>query len=159
MKSRAITVLLVLFCALVNLGAEPKSKFKYDFETPQGAILCLEAAYRSGNMERILECKDFRLEAVYLLKHGLKKEEYIQDEEIMNELEETLKLAFMAEIKDNGIPDFTGISENNFGEIKIIDETYVVVEEEFTYSDGDKSKQLLVVGKSAKGWRMVSPKE
>jgi hypothetical protein len=47
---------------------ENRGDFERNFDTPQGAVLCLEDAYRSKDIEKIVSCKDFRLEAIYMLK-------------------------------------------------------------------------------------------
>lgn len=42
-------------------------RFEADFDTPEGAILCLEDAYRRRNIESAVACKDFMIEGILML--------------------------------------------------------------------------------------------
>lgn len=138
---------------------ENKDNFKKNFDTPQGAVLCLEDAFKSKDIRKILSCKDFKLEAIYMLKYEMENmdKNSIADEEIINNLAETLELAFINEMKAS-IPDFDDVVKSEFPRMKVIDEKFVILEEVCTYNDGGQSKQKLIVGKNDSGWRMMSPK-
>ena len=58
-----LIILLIVTCNESGwVILENKSDFEKNFDTPQGTVLCLEDAYRSKDIERIVSCKDFRLE-------------------------------------------------------------------------------------------------
>ena len=152
-------IFLVIIFGLINITvfASSSKEFKTDFTTPQGAVLCLEDAYRSKNIEKILLCKDFELEAIYMLKYQLKNSNFESDRKLVEDLAETLRLSFIKEIKKYGVLEFGDVVKSEFKKVKTIDTMFVIVTEVCTYTDGGKSVQELVVGKSKDGWRMLIP--
>lgn len=138
---------------------ENKSDFERNFDTPQGAVLCLEDAFRSKDIEKIMRCKDFRLEAIYMLRYdmGSEGEDLMNDEEIIDAQAEVLALAFKGEMQVS-IPNFDNAVKSEFPRMKVIDEQFIILEEVCTWSDGGQSRQSIVVGKGDSGWRMMFPK-
>lgn len=133
---------------------EPKA----DFTTPEGAILKLEEAYRSKDIEAAVAAKDFVSEARVMLSRlnkGMDK-----DAEVLKETAEVLELSFRAEMKKSGFPDFTGLKSRFPSKEKLKDfEGIVAVTEVCTFPDGGTSRQKILVAKTAKGWRVLNPEE
>ena len=68
---------------------------RQDFTTPEGAILCLEDAYRQRDIEAAVAAKDFKTEARLLLqKTGFK--DFI-DDEMVAKTAQALELGFRAQ--------------------------------------------------------------
>ena len=163
MRKKILIILIIYLIFSCNENGwktmENKDNYEKNFDTPQGAVLCLEDAYRSKDIERILSCKDFSLEAIYMLKYEMENtdDDLMADEEIIDKLAETLELAFISEMKVS-IPNFDGVVKSEFPRMKVIDEKFVILEEVCTYNDGGQSKQKLIVGKNDSGWRIMTPK-
>ncbi|KRT13968.1 hypothetical protein ASU31_22200 [Pedobacter ginsenosidimutans] len=126
--------------------------FKANLETPEGAILAIEKAYKNKDIDAAIACKDFFEEAKSLL--SVMKMEI--DQNIINETAEVLKLSFINNIEEHGFPDFSTV-QNAFPERKKVDETHWVITEVCWYPDGGKSVQLLNTYKSPKGWVVLGP--
>jgi uncharacterized protein YegJ (DUF2314 family) len=126
--------------------------FKHDFETPEGAILCLEDSYEDKNIEKAVICKDFIEEA----KSIVEKLESIpnDDLEIIKQTAEVLELSFIKSLKDNGFPSFKDITRS-FEREKISENKYIITET-CTFPDFSKSIEKLVAVKGINGWRVAS---
>lgn len=125
--------------------------FSKDFSTPEGAILCLEDAYRRRDIDAAVAAKDFKTEArLMLLKTGFKDQ---VTDEIVAELAKTLELAFRAETTGKW-PDFAGL-EPFFTKRELHSENVVVVTEVCRFSDHGFSTQRLLVSKTTEGWRVL----
>lgn len=79
--------------------------FKPDFSTPEGAIIMLENYYSDKNLDGILTCKNFIMEAYNLLK----EKEILITEDLQSEVAEVLKLSLIENLQTNGFPDFKNI--------------------------------------------------
>lgn len=163
MRKKILIILIIYLVFSCNENGwktmENKDNYEKNFDTPQGAVLCLEDAFKSKDIRNILSCKDFKLEAIYMLKYEMKEMDVDlkSDEEIINKLAEVLKLSFINEMKYS-IPNFDHVVKSKFPRMKVIDEKFVILEEVCTYNDGGQSKQKLIVGKNDSGWRMMTPK-
>jgi hypothetical protein len=49
---------ILLLLVLLIISCKKEVTFEKNFDTPQGAVLCLEDAYRSRDLKKILECRD-----------------------------------------------------------------------------------------------------
>ena len=107
--------------------------FIADFTTPEGAILSIENAYDERNMDKILACKDFNIEAKLMLE---KMKDMSLDAEIVKQTAEVLKLSFL-KFSQEGLPSFKGIKRAFPLREKISDEHFVITEVCY-YSDGKK---------------------
>ena len=125
-----------------------------DTSTPEGAILCLEEAYRAKGIERAVELKDFEAEAELMLQKVNPK--FQVDKNIVSKTAETLELAFRKEMDVSGFPDFDGV-ESSFVARKEIREGLVEVTEITKGPDGKKLKDVLLVKKGPNGWRVITP--
>ncbi len=154
LMSVGIMALVIIACGHGNWESLNDDNVKVDFTTPQGAVLSLEDAYRSGNIENVVKAKDFRLEAKNMLSKVRKESE--NDEEMVTKTAEVLELAFRKEIAEKGLPDFVNV-HSKFPRMKRINPDLVLLEEVCKYPDGGQSKQILLVGKTKNGWRMIVP--
>ena len=103
-----------------------------DFSTPEGAILCLEDAYRRKDMEAAIAAKDFRTEARLMLqKTGFK--DHI-DDEMVAKTAEALVASFRAYTSARW-PDFEGL-ESFFIKREPHSEKVVLVTEVCRFPDG-----------------------
>ena len=127
-----------------------------NFETPQGAILCLEDAYRANDLDAAVRCKDFRLEARLLLENLKNARDIAADDELLDKTAEVLELAYRKEVTDNGFPDM-GSTKCRFTDVQPHSEGVVVVTEVCQSPDGGTSTQGILVGKTDRGWRVLNP--
>ena len=124
--------------------------FLPDFETPEGAIVALEQAYDNDDLEGALNCKNFDKEAEFMLKKTIKME---IDSDLIEKTSEVLKLSFIQNMSENGMPKFNGM-KRAFKRHKISDDHYVVSETCY-YSDGGRSLQKLNTYKVNGQWKVL----
>lgn len=127
--------------------------FAMDFSTPEGAILCLEDAFRRKDLAAALACKDFPTEAALMLRkmgRGLEA-----DKEVIAKTAEALELSFRKHTTE-AWPDFSGL-QSFFVAQERYDDATVVVTEVCRHPDGGTSRQRLLVTKTEKGWRVLNP--
>lgn len=138
--------------ALAELRALPQPAM--DFTTPEGAILCLEDAYRRKDIEAACACKDFLVEATLMLLEAAP--ETADDPEVRAQAAEVLELAFRKE-KEQGWPDMEGV-ESFFIEQQPLTDGIVLVSELSRMPDGSFSEtHLRVAHLTGKGWRVLNP--
>ncbi len=124
-----------------------------DFSTPEGAILCLEDAYRRHDIEAAIASKDFRSEAKLMLqKTGFA--EHVDDEMIAKTVE-ALIVSFRAHTTANW-PDFEGL-ESFFTKRAPHADKVVLVTEMCRFPDGYFSRQQMLVAETPQGWRVLNP--
>ena len=121
-----------------------------DFSTPEGAILCLEDAYRRRDIEAAVAAKDFKTEARFLLAKA-KFRIYIDDESVAKTAE-VLELAFRAHTSAQW-PDFDSL-ESFFPEREELEHRVVAVTEVCRFPDGLFSRQKMFVVETADGWKV-----
>lgn len=123
-----------------------------DFTTPEGAILCLEDAYRRRDIEAAIAAKDFKTEARLMLqKTGFK--DHI-DDEMVAKTAEALVLSFRAHTTAKW-PDFDGL-ESFFTKREPHSHGVVVVTEVCRFPDHGFSTQHLLVSETSDGWRVLN---
>lgn len=133
----------------IELMALPE--VRKDFTTPEGAILCLEDAYRSKNIEAAVAAKDFKTEARLMLqKTGFGN--CINDENVTM-LANTLELSFRAHTTAKW-PDFEQL-ESFFPKQEQLNGGIVAVTEVCRFPDGFYSQQEILVEKTSDGWRVL----
>jgi hypothetical protein len=132
---------------------ESARAYAADFTTPEGAILCLENAYRQQDLPTAVACKDFAIEARLMLqKLGSDME---RDDEIVAKTAEVLELSFRKHTTA-AWPDFSGL-ESFFVAREPYAKGVVVVTEICRYPDGGTSRQKVLVAETEKGWRVLNP--
>ncbi|MCA9066247.1 MAG: hypothetical protein KDA96_24435 [Planctomycetaceae bacterium] len=138
-------------------GAVSQS-ISHDLTTPEGAILSLEDAYRTKDIEAAVRCKDFNIEAKLMLQ---KLEQDLSDDpEILAKMVEVLELGFRSELKNSGFPDFRDI-ESTFSDKKPYQgrDDIVQITEHCRHGDGTTTTNTLVVARAADGWKVVAVPE
>src|SRR5688500_11054611 len=75
-------------------------------DTPEAAVLRLEAAYRARDLEAAVKAKDFVAEARLMLQSlasaGPNRPDLSSDREVLNQTAEVLELSFRKSIEKNG---------------------------------------------------------
>ena len=99
--------LLVLTAGCGGEGGAADPTIAHDQTTPEGAIICLEDAYRANDIEAAVACKHFPTEARLMLESI--NPDFASDEEIVATTAEVLEAGFRAEVEENGFPDFSGV--------------------------------------------------
>lgn len=127
--------------------------FEHDFTTPEGAILCLEDAYNDQDLEMAVACKDFTQEARDMLS-SMQTPGLADDNELVDQTAETLRLSFIKYYEENPLPSFIDILRAFPHRQKITDDLYIITEVCF-YPDNTKSQQKLKVSNTADGWRVA----
>ncbi len=155
MKSRACILVSVILLVLSGCGGSDSSSIRHDFDTPEGAVLCLEDAYRAKDIEAAVRCKDFTMEATLMLQRL--QTDSSGDPKILAQTAELLELGFRSEMKNSDFPDFRDIvstfsDKNPFqGRDDIVELT-----EKCRHADGRTTTNKLVVAKTANGWKVVT---
>jgi len=127
-------------------------QYAADFTTPQGAILCLEDAFRRRDIDAAAHCKHFPTEANLMLKKmggGLD-----DDPEIVAQTAEALELSFRQHI-EAAWPDFTGVTSYFIDQHPYSDGIEIVTEG-FRYPDGGSAVQKHYVARTPDGWRVLN---
>lgn len=156
MKCAGILVIMLAGCSTSNPSMESASEsstFAHDLTTPEGAILCLEDAYRSENLEAAINCKDFNTEARLMLESlGT---DFSDDQEILSTTAEVLELGFRSEM-EKGFPTFHGIT-STFANKKPFQgrDDIVEITETCRHKNGTTTTNKLLVAKTAEGWKVV----
>jgi hypothetical protein len=131
-------------------GLPPVAK---DFTTPEGAILCLEDAYRRRDIEAAIAAKDFKTEARLMLQNTGFKEHI--DDEMVAKAAEALVASFRAHTIASW-PDFEGL-ESFFTNREPYADKVVLVTEMCRFPDGGFSRQQILVAETPQGWRVLNP--
>lgn len=137
-----------------NLGGmlvdEGEDYFRPNLETPEGAILALEEAYDNDDLEAAMDCKDFYKEAEFILQKMNKIE---LDESIITKTAEVLKLSYIKNMQEHGMPKFAGL-KRAFLRDKVSDDQYIITEI-CLYPDGGKSSQKMNTFKIDNQWKVL----
>ena len=123
------------------------------FDTPEGAVLMLEEAYRVRDLEAAVRCKDFAAEARLLLRHQAPALSH--DPGLVRETAEILEASFRKHTVETW-PDFLGVTSRFMQRYHDTPE-FVVVREECTLPDGTKVRTRLNVARGPDGWRVLNP--
>jgi hypothetical protein len=136
---------------LEQLRALPR--FEPDFDTPEGAILCLEDACRRRNIESAVACKDFSIEGILMLMNY--DPDLARDPEVRKRNALLAERAYRREITESW-PDLDG-AESFFIARQSYLEGIAVVTELRRLRDGSFDKLNLLVAKTRHGWRVLNP--
>jgi hypothetical protein len=122
-----------------------------DFGTPEGAVLCLEAAYRRKSIEAVCACKNFMVEGTVALLNV--------DENLARDPEMRKKNALLAErafrkATTEAWPDLKGV-ESFFIDRWTYHDGIVVVVEIRRFPDGKFTKLNHLVANTHSGWRVL----
>ena len=139
-------------CSKKPAATSTPNEYAQDFSTPQGAILCLEDAFRKRDIEAAVRCKHFPTEAKLMLKKmgsGLDN-----DSAIVTQTAEVLELSFRKHTEASW-PDFNGL-QVSFGAQVPFGDGIEIVPETFRYPDGGTAIQKHYVTKTTEGWRVLN---
>lgn len=150
---RPLWLVVLLFVAGCGSSGGVMTK-PIDLTTPEAAVLSLEEAYRARDINAAVKCKDFRTEAMLMLEKL--NPELAKDEEIIVQTTEVLELGFRAEMKQDGFPDFSGVT-STFQNKKPFRNRNNIVEmtETCLHIDGSTTTNQVILAKTEPGWRMV----
>ncbi len=149
----------LLSCILASCtgdsGSSPTVAVTPTFATPEGALLCLEDAYRAKDMEAAVRAKDFWIEAkLMLLEHPKMPADQV-DDSMIKSTAEALEHSYRRHIQSDGFPDMRGV-KSSFPKVEPHSPGVVVVTEVCEYSDGGTSTQRILVAKTEAGWRVLN---
>ena len=142
--------LLLLIVLLPGCG---KSYPPADFSSAESALLSIENAYRQKDRELILACKDFYLEAKFVVpeKTGRSKEKLDLARKASAMLLEKQWIGYL----DQGIPEWNDV-EVKITDIEELTEDMVVVTEEIRPPGHDPIPSRLFVGRNDAGeWKVL----
>jgi hypothetical protein len=148
-----LIVLAFMVASTIPGCSRKEPEIMKDFSTPEGAILCLEDAYRAKNLEAAIAAKDFVTEAQLMLEETYPNG--AKDKEILRKTAEALKSSYIHFIKQDGFPDFNGLV-STFVKKEEIRLGIVKVTEKCVFPDGGYSIQSLLVAKTENGWRVLN---
>ena len=123
-----------------------------DFGTPEGAVLCLEAAYRRKSIESVCACKNFMVEGTVALLNV--DEDLAHDPEVRNKNALLTERAFRKAITE-AWPDLKGV-ESFFTNRQAYHDGFVVVVEIRRSPDGKFTKLNHLVASTNSGWRVLN---
>lgn len=124
-----------------------------DFSTPEGAILCLEEAYRRRDIEAAIACKHFAIEGILMLLDY--DDDLARDPEIRQRNTMLAEQTFRREIGESW-PDLQG-AESFFLERELFINGVMVVKELRRLRDGSYERLNVLVAKTRDGWRVLYP--
>jgi hypothetical protein len=138
--------------AIQELRSLPRPNM--DFTTPEGAILCLEDAYRRRDLEAAVACKDFTVEAVLLLHETMPED--AGDAGLIAKTSEVLELGFRKELSQNwpnmdGVESFFVNSEPGFQDLAIR-----IITEVSLMPDGTLRMTRMRVGQKNNEWKVLN---
>ena len=123
-----------------------------DFSTPEGAILCLEDAYRRQNIESACMCKNFLIEGILMLLDA--DPDLARNAELRKRNAVLLERKFRKETTESW-PDLKGV-ESFFIDHQRFISGVVVVTELHRLRDGTFNKLNLLVANTINGWRVLN---
>ena len=158
MKPAVITLPILIGCFLLGLALScwAGGNDGKDFSTPERALAALENAYRARDLDAAVAAKDFNLEAKLLLQ--ILNKELADNDEILRSTAKTLELAFRKELQTQGFPAFDSLT-CHVAKTTPAGTDLVKLTEVCTAPDGRNSSQNILVGKSARGWKVLIPVE
>ena len=123
-----------------------------DFGTPEGAVLCLEAAYRRKSIESACACKNFMIEGTVALLNV--DPNLARDPELRKKNALLLERAFRKAITE-AWPDLKGV-ESFFIDRWAYHDGIAVVVEIRRFPDGSFTKLNHLVASTISGWRVLN---
>ena len=157
-KALPLAVLLTAVLLFTGCGGGSSSAggsdIAHDRTTPEGAILTLEDAYRAKNLDAALACRDFDLEAKFMLER-VGDGAFTEDGEMVRQMADVLKLGYTTEI-GNSFPDFREVKSEFSDKQPYKGNADVVELTETCTSAGGSSVNKMVVAKTDDGWKVLT---
>lgn len=129
---------------------------KYSYKTPHDAIISLENAYTNMDDDAIINSKNFNAEAKLLLKHASYNYD-LDNNELIAETAEVLKLSLIQNLKENGYPNFNSVVRD-FSEVIFKDDLYIVIET-LIYPDNFKYENKIYLTHKDNIWKVALVEE
>jgi hypothetical protein len=126
--------------------------FEMDFYTPEGAILCLEDAYRRQSIESVCMCKNFLIEGILALLDA--DPNLARNAELRKQNALALERKFRKETTE-AWPELKGV-ETFFIDHQRYINGVVVVTVLRRLPDGSYNKLNLLVANTHSGWRVLN---
>jgi hypothetical protein len=123
-----------------------------DFETPEGAVLCLEDACRRQNVESACACKNFLIEGVLMLLNA--DPNLARDAELRKRNAVLLERTYRQKMAESW-PNFEGVESFFIDRQRYLDGIVAVTELQ-RLPDGTFNKFNLLVASTASGWRVLN---
>lgn len=125
--------------------------FKPDLTTPEGAIIKIENYYSNNDLNGVISCKDFEMEAENLLK----ERGTIITADTKNKISEALKSSLIETFQSNEFPNFENI-ERCFTLVEEKQDQRLI-EEKVIYQNGNFTFNKLWVWRSKEGkWKVLN---
>ncbi len=125
----------------------------YKYDTPENAIISLETAFCNEDIENVLLSKDFLTEAKIILKQTNYQYDF-EDEKLVYETAELLKLTLIQYIQENGFPNFNN-AEREFSEFTEMESNLYSIVEVLNYPNGDNFSNIIYLSNIDKEWKVV----
>ncbi len=129
----------------------------YKYDSPENAILSLEAAYNNKDLEGILNSKDFIAEAKIILEKATYRYD-LDDAELISETAGLLKLSLIRSIQENGFPNFSNVKVE-FSPLSLYNDTLYYLEEKVTYPDGEHQYNKIFLTVDGFEWKVATIEE
>jgi hypothetical protein len=123
-----------------------------DFDTPEGAILCLEDACRRKNIESACVCKNFMVEGTVTLLNV--DPNLARDPELRKKNARLLERTYRKATTESW-PDLKGV-ESFFIDRQLYTDGIVMVTELHRLRDGTFNQRKLLVAKTKDGWKVLN---
>lgn len=129
--------------------------YDLDRSTPEGAILSIEKAYSSKNLDEILKFKNFKREAMMMLD-GRENMDEATLMKLSKPVSRALENEFISSFSETGFPDFNNVKRNFPLREKITDKHYIITEI-CRHPDGSRSQQRINTYLEDDGWVVMHP--
>jgi len=138
---------------LVDEGVD---HFEHDLSTPEGAILSIEDAYNEQDLEHVLRCKDFEMEAIFVLAKNKELDRLASDRMVIAETAKAFKLNFIKLIDENGFPNFDNVARA-FSKREFVNPDLCIITEICRYGDHTRSIERIYCGRRGDLWYVLNP--
>jgi len=123
---------------------------KYNYDSPESAIISLENAYTNKDIEKIISSKDFEIEAKIILERNSIQ----HNKDLIKETAKLLELSLIENIQNNGYPSFNNV-RRLFSNVEKIKNNIYVITEELNYLDGSNYKNRIFLTKNNDNWKVA----
>ena len=123
---------------------------KYNYDTPEEAIISLEKAYTDMDIVNIIASKDFVTEAKLILQ----RTNVELNNETIKETAKLLELSLIEDIQNNGFPNFNNV-KRKFSSLNEIDINLFFLEETLTYDNGEVYTNKIFLTVEDKKWKVA----
>jgi len=127
---------------------------KYNYTTPEEAVISLEIAYTNRNLEAILASKDFETEARLILE----SKSYEITDEIILEVAKLLELSLIKSLQDNDYPNFAA-ARREFSELNKLKDNIFFLEERIFYPDSTCHINKIFLSNNDNLWKVAMVEE